>query len=143
MAAEAKVPVPDQSPRQEVRLTEHLESVADPEREPSAAREVDHLAHDRAEAGDRPALEVVPVGEAARQHHDVHALEVRRLVPQIGGALSQPSVTARYTSASQFEPGNRTIPTFIPASIGSPLPYAHDVVFDDRVCDQLFRTSSR
>ena len=90
VTAEAEVPVADEGPRQQVRLAQHLESVADPEREPSGARKVDHLAHDRAEAGDRPRPQVVSVREPARQHDDVHALEVRRLVPQVGGALPQP-----------------------------------------------------
>ena len=73
VAAEAQVSVADQRAGQEVRLAQHLEPVADPQREPPAAREVDHLAHDRAEAGDRPGPQVVPVGEPAREHDDIGA----------------------------------------------------------------------
>jgi len=53
------------------------------------ACEFRHLVHDRAEAGDRAAAQVVAVAEAARQDHDVGALQVVILVPQVRRLLAE------------------------------------------------------
>src|SRR3954470_22885798 len=81
-AAEAQVVIGQQRARQQPRLAQHLEAVADPEHEAALAREGDHRLHDRREARDRPDAQVVAVREAARDDDAVDAAEVRVGVPQ-------------------------------------------------------------
>src|SRR5437868_3857162 len=70
-------------------LARDLEAVADGEHRPAALGERDHLLHDRAEASDRAGAQVVAVREAAGENHDVGALEVVVLVPQVRCLLAQ------------------------------------------------------
>jgi hypothetical protein len=81
-AHEAQGAVREQRARQQPRLAEHLEAVADPEHGAALARELDHRLHQRREAGDRTGAQVVPVGEAARYDNGVHPAEVAVLVPE-------------------------------------------------------------
>ena len=64
-AHEAERLVAQQRPRQQARLAEDLEAVADPEHEPACLRELAHGGGRRREAGDRATAEVVAVREAA------------------------------------------------------------------------------
>src|SRR5262249_27850581 len=66
-ADEAERAVPDERSRQKAGLAQHLEAVADAEHVAAAGRELGDRAHDRREARDRAAAEIVAVGEAARQ----------------------------------------------------------------------------
>ena len=64
-ADEAQLDVPQQRPRQQPRLAEHLEAVADPQHRRPARGHLRHRLHRRGEAGDRAGPQVVAVGEAA------------------------------------------------------------------------------
>ena len=81
-ADEAQRRVRQQRARQQARLAQHLEAVADAEHEPAVAGEALDLLHDRREARDRAHAQVVAVGEAARDDHRVDALQVVVAVPQ-------------------------------------------------------------
>src|SRR5262249_48883766 len=81
-ADEAERPVPDEGARQETRLAEDLEAVADPEHGPAGACVLRDRSHDRRAARHRAAAEVVTVGEAARQDDGVDAAEIAILVPE-------------------------------------------------------------
>jgi hypothetical protein len=81
MAAEAQLDVAQQRPRQQSRLAQDLEAVADPQhRRPARGRLGDRF-HRRAEAGDRPSPQVVAVGEAAGDDDAVDAVQVAAFVP--------------------------------------------------------------
>ena len=84
-AAELAVVVADQRAGQQVRLAQDLEAVADAEDGHPSLGGRDDLGHDGGEAGDRAAAQVVAVGEAAREHDRVDALEVVVAVPQGNG----------------------------------------------------------
>ena len=77
--------VADQPARQQVRLDQDLEAVADAEHRHAGVRGVDDLGHDRRARGDGAAAQVVAVAEAARQHDRVDALEVVGAVPEGDG----------------------------------------------------------
>ena len=81
-AQEAQPDVGQQRARQQPRLAQDLEAVADPEHRPAVARELDHRLHHRREARDRPRAQVVAVGEPARDDDRVDAAEVAVAVPQ-------------------------------------------------------------
>ena len=81
-AHEAQGAVPQQRARHEPGLREHLEPVADPEHRPAAVGERGDRPHHRAEPRDDAGAQVVAVREAAGQQDPVHAVEIRRLVPQ-------------------------------------------------------------
>src|SRR5690606_12345092 len=81
-AHEVLVVVADQTPRQQVRLHEHLESVADAQHGHARCRGILHLGHDRRQCRDRTGAQVVAVAEPTGKHECVHALEVVRAVPQ-------------------------------------------------------------
>jgi hypothetical protein len=76
------VGVADQTARQQVRLDEHLEAVADAEDGHALRRGILHLGHDRGEGRDRAGAQVVAVAEAAGQDERVDAVEVVRTVPE-------------------------------------------------------------
>ena len=75
--------VGQQRARQQVRLAQHLEAVADPEHRPALAREARDLIHDRRKAGDRTNPQVVAIGKPARDDHRVDALQVAVRVPEV------------------------------------------------------------
>ena len=81
-ADEAQRLVRQQRARQQARLAQHLEAVADAEHRAALARERDHRLHDRREARDRADAQVVAVGEAAGDDDRVDALQVGVAVPQ-------------------------------------------------------------
>ena len=81
-ADEAQRGVGQQRARQQARLAQDLEAVADPQHRAALARELDDRPHDRREAGDRPDAQVVAVGEAARDDDRVDALQVGVGVPE-------------------------------------------------------------
>ena len=85
-AHELEARVAQQGARQQARLDEDLEAVADAHHEAAVRGEVLHGLHDRAEARDGAAAQVVAVAEAARQDDGVDALEVGVLVPEVVGA---------------------------------------------------------
>ena len=74
--------VADQRAGQQVRLAEDLEAVADAEHGETARRPLDDRLHDRGEAGDRAAAQVVPVREAAGEHDGVCLVQVRIGMPE-------------------------------------------------------------
>ena len=71
---EAPVGVAEQRARQQARLAEDLEAVADPQHQAALVGEGDDRLHRRREAGDRPGPQVVAVGEAAGDDDRVGAL---------------------------------------------------------------------
>ena len=81
-AAEAKVVVAQQRSRQQARLAEHLEAVADAEHVAAVPHELGDRLHHRRETGDGPWPQVVPVREAARHHHGIDALQVAVAMPE-------------------------------------------------------------
>jgi hypothetical protein len=94
-ALEAQVRVAGEGAGEQARLGEDLEAVADAQEQPAALDVAAHVGHDRGEAGDGAAAEVVAVGEAAGEHHEVGARGQRRgLVEDVGG-LDPDHVTQR------------------------------------------------
>ena len=81
-ADEAQRRVRQQRARQQARLAQHLEAVADAEHQAAVAGEALHLGHDRREARERAGAQVVAVGEAARDDHRVDAPQVVVAVPE-------------------------------------------------------------
>src|SRR6478609_813291 len=84
-AVELAVVVADQRAGQQVALGEHLEAVADAEDGQATLGRRDERLHDRCEAGDGAAAQVVAVGEAAGEDDRVDAPEVRVAVPERDG----------------------------------------------------------
>ncbi len=78
-ADELEVAVPAQDAGQEPRLAEDLEAVADPEHRAAVGGEAPDGIHHRRDAGDRPATEVVAVGEPARKHDAARSSRERRV----------------------------------------------------------------
>ena len=74
---------------QQPGLEQHLEAVADAEHRAAALGERLHRAHDRREARHGAGPQVVAVREAAGQNHDVGALQVGVLVPDVLGLLAE------------------------------------------------------
>ena len=105
-ADELEIAVPAQHARQQPRLAEDLEAVADPEHGAAGGRELAHGVEHRREAGDRAAAQVVAVREAARQHDRRRAAR-QLLAPRARrAAASAPSApSAQAASRSSFEPG--------------------------------------
>src|SRR5438552_721444 len=75
--------VADERARQEARLAEDLEAIADAPDQAAAVRELTDQLHDRREARDRAGAQVVAVGEASGQDHAVASFEICVLVPEI------------------------------------------------------------
>ena len=81
LAVKLQVAVAEHRAGEESRLAENLEAVADAQDRAAGSDEVADGGHHRREPGDRAGAQVVAVREAARQHHDVGAVEARLLVP--------------------------------------------------------------
>jgi hypothetical protein len=79
---EAQARVPGERARQQVRLAEDLEAVADAEHRQSRPGRGDQLAHHRGEPGDRAAAQVVAVRETPGEDHRVDAAQVTVRVPE-------------------------------------------------------------
>src|SRR6185503_5221308 len=75
IADEAERSVPHQRTGQKPRLAQHLEAVADAEHEAAVSGVAADGVHDRRAARHGAAAEVVAVGEAAGQQHDVGAAQ--------------------------------------------------------------------
>src|SRR2546430_586906 len=84
LAANLERCVADQRTRQESRLAQDLEPVADAPDQASPVGELADLLHHRREPGDRTGPQIVAVGEAAGQDHAVAAFQVGVLVPEVG-----------------------------------------------------------
>ena len=84
-AHEVQAVVAHERPREQVGLAEHLEAVADAQDWQAFARRRDQDFHHLGEARDRPAAQVVAVGEPARQHDGVDPVQVRVAVPEGDG----------------------------------------------------------
>src|ERR687890_2021249 len=91
----AHVRVAQQSARQEVRLGQDLEAVADAEYRAPTLRELFQRAHNVREAGDGAGSEVVAVGEAAGNDHRVDTLEISVAVPQLDRIGTHPLHTVK------------------------------------------------
>ena len=74
LAQEAAVRVAHQDARQQASLAEDLEAVADAEHQAAALGVKRDRPHDRRSRRDRAAAEIVAIGEAPRQDHEVGAL---------------------------------------------------------------------
>ena len=99
LAAELEAAVAQHRARQQARLEQDLEAVADAEHRTAARGERLHRRHDRREARHRAGAQVVAVREAAGQDDDVGALQARVLVPDELGLLAE-HVAAPRDSAS-------------------------------------------
>ena len=108
-ADEAPVVVRAQHARQQARLAEHLEAVADAEHGPAGRGERRDLPHHRREARDRAGAQVVAVREAARDDHAVQPSSRSRACQSAHGPPPRRS-TARRASRSSHEPGNVITP---------------------------------
>ena len=89
LAVKLEIAIAQHRPRQQARLEQHLEAVADAEHRPALAGELRDRGHDRREPGDRAGAQIVAVREAAGQDHDVGALQARLLVPDELGVLAE------------------------------------------------------
>ena len=79
---EAEAGVAGQRPRQQVRLAQDLEPVADAQHRQARPGRRDQFAHHRGEPGDRAAAQVVAVGEPAGQDDRGDAAQIPVGVPQ-------------------------------------------------------------
>ena len=68
--------VAQQGPRQQPRLLQNLEPIADAQHQPAAIREIGDRLHHRCEAGDGTAAQVVTIGKAAGKDHQIEAVEM-------------------------------------------------------------------
>ncbi len=87
-ADEMEVAVADEGAGEEAGFAEDLESVADAEDQFARFGGGDDGWHDRGEAGDGAAAEVVPVGESAREDDGVEAVGAGFFVPEVFGGDS-------------------------------------------------------
>ena len=133
LADEAPAGVAHQHARQQARLAQDLEAVADAEHQAAALGMGADRVHDTRARRDRAAAQVVAVGKAAGQHDEVGPLGQRALVvPDDRRARRRsPAASARATSPSRLEPGNRT------TAARSGLVMGNRVVLDDRIGEQL------
>src|SRR5207248_5032293 len=105
LAAELQAVVADQRARQQARLAEDLEAVADAPDETAPGGELAHPFHHGREARDRAGAQVVAVAEAPGQHHAVDAVQVRLLVPQVAQLGAQDVLD--HVAAVAVRPGAR------------------------------------
>ncbi len=85
VAPESETRVSDQRPREESRLTEHLEPVADPQDGATLVGKGDHVLHDGAHAGDGAGAKVVAVGETPGQEDGVVPVQPAIPMPDEAG----------------------------------------------------------
>ena len=81
-AHELQRAVADEGARQEPRLAQDLEAVADAHDRPAPFCELANGAHDRCTSRDRTGAKVVPIGEPAGKYHGVDATQVAVAVPE-------------------------------------------------------------
>ena len=82
LAYEGQRAIARQRAGQQMGLAQNLEAVADAEDESAVGGEARDALHDRREARDRAASQVIAVAEAAGQDHAVRAAETLVLVPE-------------------------------------------------------------
>src|SRR5438477_709732 len=75
LAAELAGRVPQQRHGEQPRLLQDLETIADPEHQSAAVREVRHHLHHRGEAGDRATAQLIAIAETHRQYHELEVVE--------------------------------------------------------------------
>src|SRR5699024_7636020 len=86
-----------------------LEAVADAQHRHPALRGVDHLLHHRCEAADRAGAQVVAVGEAAREHDGLDALQIVLAVPERDGlGAAEPHGAQRVPVVQRAREGHHT-----------------------------------
>ena len=73
--------VAHQRARKELRLGQDLEAVADAKHRHAAIRLLSHRAHDRRMRGHRAGAQIIAIGEAARQHDQIHGRKLRLPMP--------------------------------------------------------------
>ena len=112
-ADEAPPRVAHQHARQQSRLAEDLEAVADAEHQPAARGVGAHRVHDPRPRGDRAAAQIIAIGEAAGQHDEIGSRRQSVIVvpDDFGGAAARRR-KARDESSSRLEPGNRSTAAF-------------------------------
>src|SRR3970282_1715503 len=88
-AEELEPAVAQHRPRQQPRLAQYLEAVADAQHQPALRRELPDRAHHRRVAGDGPRAQVVAVGEAPGEDDGVEVADFSRLVPNPFGGLAE------------------------------------------------------
>src|SRR5688572_27239511 len=86
---EAEVDVAAHGARQQPRLEQDLEAVADPQDEPAGIGVALHRGDDRRPCRHHAGADVVAVGEAAGQHDELAPLQRRLVVPEEGGRLPE------------------------------------------------------
>ena len=81
MTLELERDVAEKRAGQQSRLAEDLEPVTDPEDDAPALSEPGDLLHDRTESRDRSWTEIVPVGEASGNDHEVGITQLTLSMP--------------------------------------------------------------
>ena len=90
-AMELEIAVPHQGTGQQPRLAEYLKAIAHPEHQTAIGGKLLDRLHYRAEPGDRPATQVIPVAEASRHNYGICRAEHGIFVPnQICGMAHDP-----------------------------------------------------
>ena len=80
--------IPHQCSREQARLAQNLEAVANTEHQAAGGGEIPHRLHHWREFRDRPGAEVIAVGESAGHDDGFTILQVVGFVPQQGDRLS-------------------------------------------------------
>jgi hypothetical protein len=88
LADELQRGVAHEGARQEPRLGQHLEAVADAERRHALLGAALDLAHHRRVRRHRADPEVIAIGEAARQHDEIDRLEIALAMPDHDGSIA-------------------------------------------------------
>jgi hypothetical protein len=89
LTPELQASIPEHGARQQPRLEEHLEAVADPEDRTTSRRKLRDLLHDGREPRNRPCPQVVAMCEPTGQDHHVCATEAPVLVPNEFSVLAE------------------------------------------------------
>src|SRR5579872_664814 len=89
LADKLQPPISDQRPRQQMRLAEDLEAVADSEHITAEIGVVADSIHYRRKAGDGPGPQIVAIREATRQDQAVVSLDASLLMPYVVHGLTQ------------------------------------------------------
>ena len=86
LADEGEAGIHKQRSGQQIAFREDLEAVADAQNQSAGFGESYHFIHYGREACQRPAAQIVAIGETARQHHQIGVLQVAVFVPdQVAG----------------------------------------------------------